>query len=50
MDKNKEATPENLNALKEALKKVPNSLGVVKVVPDKKEVPEETLRKILKGE
>jgi len=41
-NKNKEPSPENINALKEALEKVNRS--------QVKEVPEETLRKILKGE
>lgn len=58
-NKNKEATPENKNALKEALKKVASSQQPVASEEKKeirnessrpKEVPEATLRKILKGE
>jgi hypothetical protein len=56
-NKNKEATPENKNALKEALEKIKNekeSKGEDQKSQAKnqklKEVPEETLRKILKGE
>ena len=49
-NKNKEPSPENVNALKEALKKV-ESQKVQSASENKiKEVPEETLRKILKGE
>ncbi|MEK7116804.1 MAG: type IV secretion system DNA-binding domain-containing protein [Patescibacteria group bacterium] len=63
-NKNKEPSPENVNALKEALNKVVSSSNFAKASLDKqqpvareekkeekiKEIPEETLRKILKGE
>ncbi len=54
-NKNKEATPENKNALKEAISKAASSQQPVvreeiKKEEKVKEVPEETLRKILKGE
>lgn len=45
-NKNKEPSPEHLNDLKEALKKAEQTNKKEKI----KEVPEETLRKILKGE
>ncbi len=51
-NKNKEATPENKNALKEALAKAKSvELKAPQASSSKlpKEVPEETLRKILKG-
>lgn len=59
-NKNKEATPENKNALKEALNKIQNPNIEIRNRPEiqnpkketenKKEIPEETLRKILKGD
>lgn len=57
-NKNKEPSLANLNALKEVLSKVQNQKtpdpdptpAPAQVKPDKKEVPEDTLRKILKGE
>ena len=60
-NKNKEASPENINALKEALNKIQNQKVSVPVAVtnqiqtnkeerNKKEVPEDMLRKILKGE
>jgi hypothetical protein len=67
-NKNKEPSPENVNALKEALKKIESQKAqfisenktekikeiktsdFVKTTPDEKEVPEEVLRKILKGD
>ncbi|OHA94181.1 MAG: hypothetical protein A3E02_00855 [Candidatus Zambryskibacteria bacterium RIFCSPHIGHO2_12_FULL_38_34] len=53
-NKNKEPSPEHINALKEALEKAKN-LEIKSEVKEKKdekkkEVPEEVLRKILKGE
>ena len=58
-NKNKEPSPENVNALKEALKKLESEKlqsadeekrEEIKKEQKKKEVPEEVLRKILKGE
>ena len=49
-NKNKEPSPENMNALKEALKKLESENKTEKKEEKIREVPEETLRKILKGE